>query len=272
MLLETVDLTKTYGGVKAVEKVSISIETGKVTSLIGPNGAGKTTLFNCITGLTTPTMGTTIFQGDAVSNLKSYIISRRGIARTFQNIRLFSEMSVIDNVMVGGYIQSVPTRSSFLSAIFRGSSFHKKEADLRKRARELLDFVGISGRGGAGCLFDLPSRALSYGDKRRLEIARALASSPKLILLDEPGAGMNPKETEALMVLIGKIRLLGITPFLIEHNMKMVMGVSDHIIVLDHGVKIAEGTAREIQGNAKVVEAYLGCQKAPLISSPSRGG
>jgi len=256
MLLETIDLTKTYGGVKAVEKVSISIEKDKVTSLIGPNGAGKTTLFNCITGLTTPTFGTTLFQHDVISNLKPYIISRRGIARTFQNIRLFAEMSVIENVMVGGYIESVPTWRSFFTAIFRGSSFHKKEAALRKRAGELLNFVGITGR------FDMPSRSLSYGDKRRLEIARALASFPKLLLLDEPAAGMNGKETEDLMVLIGKIRSLGITPFLIEHNMKMVMGISDHIIVLDHGVKIAEGTPQAIQGNAKVLEAYLGCQKA----------
>ena len=258
MILETIDLTKTYGGVKAVEKVSISIEKEKVTSLIGPNGAGKTTFFNCITGLTVPTMGTTIFQGDVISNLKSYMISRRGIARTFQNIRLFSEMSVIDNVMIGGYITSVPTRNTFLSAILRGSSFHVKEAALRKRAGELLDFVGITGG------FDMPSRALSYGDKRRLEIARALSGSPKLLLLDEPAAGMNPKETEDLMLLIGRIRSLEITPFLIEHNMKMVMGISDHIIVLDHGVKIAEGTTKQIQGNAKVIEAYLGSQGVPI--------
>ena len=256
MLLETSDLTKTYGGVKAVEKVSLSIEKGKVTSLIGPNGAGKTTLFNCITGLVSPTFGFTTFCGDTISNLKSYIISRRGIARTFQNIRLFSDMSVLENVMVGGYITSIPTRNSFLNAILRGAFFHKKEAELHKRAEELLDFVGIS-----GC-FDRPSRALSYGDKRRLEIARALASSPTLLLLDEPAAGMNPTETHDLMRLIEKIRSLGITPFLIEHNMKMVMGISDHVIVLDHGMKIAEGSPHAIQGNARVVDAYLGCQKA----------
>ncbi len=257
MLLETNDLTKTYGGVKAVEKVSISIEKEKITSLIGPNGAGKTTFFNCVTGIVAPTFGTTIFQGIAISNLKSYIISRCGIARTFQNIRLFSEMSVIENVMVGGYVESVPTQNSFLTAIFRGRSFYKKETALRKRAAYLLEFVGIS------ACFDLPSRALSYGDKRRLEIARALASSPTLLLLDEPAAGMNPKETEDLMTLIGKIRAEGITPFLIEHNMKMVMGISDHIIVLDHGVKIAEGTAKTIQNDARVIEAYLGHQKTP---------
>ncbi len=255
MLLETVGLTKTFGGLKALESVSLAVEKGKVTSLIGPNGAGKTTFFNCITGMITPTTGISRFKGDLISNLKSYIVSRRGIARTFQNIRLFSEMTVMENVMVGGYIHNIPTRNIFFAAILRGHSFYAGETAFRKRAQELLDFVGISGH------FDLPSRSLSYGDKRRLEIARALASSPTLLLLDEPAAGMNPKETEALMVLIGKIQSLGVTPFLIEHNMRMVMGISDHVIVLDHGVKIAEGTAREIQGNDKVIEAYLGCQK-----------
>ncbi|MEK7703146.1 MAG: ABC transporter ATP-binding protein [Nitrospirota bacterium] len=255
MLLEIKEVTKIFGGLKAVDTVSLQIEEGIVTSLIGPNGAGKTTLFNCITGVFSPTSGTISFCGKPIFNLNAHQIARCGISRTFQNIRIFSDMTVIENVMVGGYTQSLPTRNSLFKAIFRGPAFYADEQHLQKKALELLDFVGLSGQTQS------LSRSLSYGDQRRLEIARGLAANPILLLLDEPAAGMNPKETEKLMVLIGKIRTLGVTPFLIEHNMKMVMNISDHIVVLDHGIKIAEGTPQTILSNEQVVEAYLGRQK-----------
>ena len=251
--LEIEGLSKTFDGLKAIEGITLSIEAGKVTSLIGPNGAGKTTFFNCITGLIPPSSGLICFRGKPIASLPPYEITGRGVARTFQNIRLFAEMTVLENVMVGRYLRSAPPlTASFFGALFQSRGFREKERRLREDGLRSLAFVGLADRQ------DRPAGHLSYGDQRRLEIARALASEPSLLLLDEPAAGMNPRETEALMVLIGRIRDQGITPFLIEHNMKMVMKISDRIFVLDHGVKIAEGTAEQIQGNSKVIEAYLG--------------
>jgi branched-chain amino acid transport system ATP-binding protein len=253
VLLETTCLTKTFGGLHAVEGVTLSVEPGKVTSLIGPNGAGKTTFFNCISGVLPPTSGTVLFRGQPIGHLKPHQIARLGIARTFQNIRLFSEMTVLENVMVGRYTKSaLPTAKALFQAILHGASFRSAETVLKQEAMALLDFLGLAPQQAAS------AGALSYGDQRRLEIARALATDPVLLLLDEPAAGMNPKETEGLMQLVGRIKERGVTPFLIEHNMRMVMGISDHIIVLDHGVKLAEGEAGAIQQNHQVIEAYLG--------------
>ncbi len=255
LFLRIEGLAKSFGGLTALEGITLSVERGKVVSLIGPNGAGKTTFFNCLTGVIPLSAGVIQFCDENIVGLPSHEIARRGIARTFQNIRLFSEMTVLENVMVGRYIKSAhPPARTMIGALLRDRGFIVKEKEIREEAERLLAFVGLKGRN------HLPSRTLAYGDQRRLEIARALALGPTLLLLDEPAAGMNPRETEALMALIGQIRDLGVTPFLIEHNMRVVMGISDQITVLDHGIKIAEGTAHEIKGDARVIEAYLGKQ------------
>lgn len=248
-ILEVRELTKHFGGIRAIEDVSFKINGGDIVSVIGPNGAGKTTLFNCLTGITKPTKGHIYFMDNEISRLPSHRVAELGIARTFQNIRLFSEMTVIENVMVS---QHARIKYGFLSAVLQGINFRKKEQLIREKAFEYLELVGLENYAN-----DMAS-SLSYGSQRRLEIARALATEAKIILLDEPTAGMNPIETSEIMSLIKKIQELGKTIILIEHDMRLVMGISDRVIVLDHGVKIAEGLPDNVKNDPLVIEAYLG--------------
>jgi branched-chain amino acid transport system ATP-binding protein len=250
-ILEAHGVTKQFGGLTAVNNVDFVIEQGSICSLIGPNGAGKTTFFNMITGLYVPTAGVLVFDGRSIAGLKPDQVTKRGIGRTFQNIRLFQNMTAIENVLVG---QHARLKASLFGILFRLHSVVEEEERARARALELLDFVGLSRKRA-----DDMSKNLAYGDQRRLEIARALATDPKLLLLDEPTAGMNPRETDALTRLIRHIRdTLGITILLIEHHMKVVMDISERITVLDYGAKIAEGTPEVVRTNEQVIEAYLG--------------
>jgi branched-chain amino acid transport system ATP-binding protein len=257
-LLEVSALTKRFGGLLAVNDVSFEVDTGEIVSMIGPNGAGKTTAFNCVTGLYPTTSGTVVFDGRPITGQPPHRITRLGVARTFQNIRLFSYMTAVDNVMVGAHWWMT---ARVWDSVIRSPRARADERRVEQRALELLELLGLSRYAGSY------ARELPYGLQRRLEIARALAAQPRILLLDEPAAGLNPQEKKELMALIARLRDEGLTIFLIEHDMKVVMEISDRIVVLDHGVKITEGKPIEVRNNPQVIEAYLG-QGAAERSAP----
>ncbi len=252
-LLEINSLAKQFGGIKALDGVDFQIDEGEIVSVIGPNGAGKTSFFNVISGMFKPDAGTIIFDGEEIGGWPPNAITRKGIARTFQNVRLFGNMTVLENIMVA---QHCRTERGMFSAVFRTKAFKQEEQEIEQRAKKVLEFFGSR---LVGYRFDQPALALSYANRRRLEIARAMATQPRLLLLDEPVAGMNPRETGELTGLIGRLRDdLGFTVVVIEHDMRVVRDVSDRVVVLDHGVKIAEGPYEEVSTNEDVIEAYLG--------------
>ena len=253
-LLKITNVVKRFGGLTAVNKINLTFEKGQIASIIGPNGAGKTTFFNTLTGIYAPEEGKIEFNGKSLIGLRPDQVAERGIARTFQNIRLFGSMTVIENIIVGMHTQ---LKQSGLDALFRNKEFFKEEAEAEQKAKDLMDYVGLKNVGNE------LARNLPYGGQRRIEIARAIAANPTLLLLDEPTAGMNPNETEDAIKLFRRIRDdLGITVLLIEHDMRVVMNISERISVMDYGEKIAEGTPAEIRSNQRVIEAYLGREAA----------
>ncbi|MBI5275855.1 MAG: ABC transporter ATP-binding protein [Burkholderiales bacterium] len=248
--LEVSGLSKSFGGVKAIDGVDMVFRSGHVHSVIGPNGAGKTSLINMLSGVYRPDAGSIRMEGKELSGLPAHRFAAAGIGRTFQNLQVFFNMTALENVMTGRHLRE---RCSLFASMLRTPALRRTEAATRQAARELLQLVGLAGQE------DTPAAAMSYGALKRLEIARALAAGPRLLLLDEPAAGLNATEAREIDGLIKNLAAAGTTVVLVEHNMALVMGVSDHVFVLDHGRKLAEGTPTEVSGNAKVIEAYLGC-------------
>lgn len=249
-LLQTTNVVKRFGGLVAVNKMTFSVDQGRIVSIIGPNGAGKTTFFNSLTGIYKPEEGQILFKDHSLIGLRPDQVAATGIARTFQNIRLFGSMTVIENILVGMHIQ---LKQSAFDTLIRSKKFNEEEREAEQRAKDLMEYVGLKNVGNE------LARNLPYGGQRRIEIARALAANPTLLLLDEPTAGMNPNESEDAIKLFRRIRdEKGITILMIEHDMRVVMNISEHISVMDYGEKIAEGTPQEIRSNQRVIEAYLG--------------